>query len=87
MNKNDFINRLYNNGNGLTLNQIERLELDCHMGTTVSPAELRAAAIDLIRRSNNLLDLCDTLRNVCGLHDVTDAQVYALSYAICEYIH
>lgn len=87
MNKNDFVNRLFNNGNGLTLDQIEIMERDCNTGTNATPAELRAAAIDLISRSENLLDLRDTLRNICGLHDITDQQVFALSYAICDHIH
>ena len=96
MNRQDFIFRLFDNGNGLTLDQIEwaerYIEADaCGMmeGVEDLPAMremAREVFFDRLRDCEDLLELRDFLNETlrCNNQDlsVSDNQVYRLWYAV-----
>jgi len=98
MNRQDFIFRLFDNGNGLTLDQIERAEAyikDDAACQTFDPEEAislipmaREVYIDRIGDIEDMLELRSFLYDTLYTKDeqngqITDMQVYRLFFAIC----
>lgn len=96
MKRNDFINRLFNNGDGLTLDQIARIEAvefaeksDGMMEDLKDYENPEETCRDLVRDFiiNQLSDCADLLELRDKLReyqiDPTDMQVYHLFYAVC----
>lgn len=96
MKRNDFINRLFNNGDGLTLDQIERIEQNAlpdiipdgvieEVGERQAREKAREVFIDVLADLTDMLELRDYIRELFKTDPIllTDMQVYRLFYAVC----